>query len=415
MIHITDPYKCCGCSACVQACPKECIEFSEGDKGFRYPVVDTEKCINCGLCEKVCPIINVSSPHKPIKTYAYLNPNLEVRMGSSSGGFFSTLADYVINIGGVVFGACYDKNWEVVHDYTETLNDIQKFRGSKYVQSFIGKSYIITKKFLQEGRTVLFTGTSCQISGLKRFLQREYYNLICVDVVCHGVPSPLVWRKYKEIITKRPKGVAGKNTVLSSLKDTPVITGISFRDKKNGWKKYGFVAYGMSADKADKNSVLSLKSSDEEVLLEEMHRDNLYMRLFLNNLSLRPSCYKCGSKGGRCGSDFTIADFWGISEFCDGIDDDKGVSAVLVNNTKALQLITKLEGSKYEFEYNQVYKRNHSLEKSVKETRFVRLFWKTFLSEGIESCDTVVQKMKPSLPHRLYSIFVQVVRKLKVI
>lgn len=415
MIHISDEHNCCGCSACVQVCPLQCIDFTEDNKGFRYPTVNKEKCINCGLCEKVCPVLNEGKPHKPIKTFAVINPDLEVRLDSSSGGFFSLLAEYVINKGGVAFGACFDKEWNVVHDYIDTVEDLYKLRGSKYVQSHNIDSYIITKKFLQEGRLVLFSGTSCQISGLKLFLRKEYNNLLTVDVVCHGVPSPLVWRDYKEKITKRPKGVAGKNTVLSSLKETPVITGISFRDKRLGWKKYGFVAYGVSAAKADKNSVLSLKHSNEEVLIDEMHHDNLYMKMFLNNLCLRPSCYKCHSKKGKCGSDFTIADFWGIGEFNTKFDDDKGVSAVLVNNAKALDIMNNLKAEICESEYKQVYKRNHCIEKSVKESKYTRLFWTTFLKEGIESCDSIAKNIKPPILLRYYSLLVQIARKIGIV
>lgn len=409
MIQIIDKHNCCGCTACVQICPKHCIDFREDNKGFSYPFVNHEKCVNCGLCEQVCPCLNEGISRKPLKTYAVINPNIDVRMKSSSGGFFSMLAEYVIKKGGVVFGACYDENWNVIHDYTETLDGIIKFRGSKYVQSFIGESYVIARRFLQEGRLVLFTGTSCQIAGLKRFLKKDYNNLLSVDVVCHGVPSPLVWRSYLDYI-KRPKGVDGKNTVSLSLKENLVITGISFRDKRTGWKKYGFVAYQKSAVKADKNSVLSHNKLGKEILLHEVHNENLYMKIFLNNLNLRPSCYKCHSKNGKCGSDFTIADFWGISEYKKMIDDDRGVSAVLVNSSKAYDIILQLNVETIEFQYKQVYKRNHSLEHSVKETKYSEMFWDVFKKEGIEHCNRIIDQIKPSLLQNIYSKVIKIIK-----
>lgn len=414
MIQITDKHNCCGCSACVQACPKQCIDFIEDEDGFKYPHVNLEKCVDCGLCEKVCPCINMGTPSRPIKAFAAVNPNLAVRLESSSGGIFSALAEYIINNGGVVFGACYDSKWNIIHNYAETLDDVVKFRGSKYVQSNIGDCFIKVRSFLKNGRLVLFSGTSCQISGLKRFLQKEYASLICVDVVCHGVPSPLLWQEYLNYIIKRPEGVAGKNTVLSSLKEKPVITGISFRDKQTGWKKYGFVAYAESAHEADKNSVLLPKSSNKkEIIIHEVHRDNLYMQFFLNNLCLRPSCFKCRSKGGRCGSDFTLADFWGISEYHNELDDDKGVSAVLVNTQKAQEIISKIDIELYEYEYNNIYKRNHSLEHSVKERKYVKKFWAAFHEGGLSACIPILSTIKPPLSIRCYSLIVRLLRKLK--
>lgn len=222
MIEIKDKSKCCGCAACVQACPKQCILFEEDEEGFRYPLVDQSKCIDCGLCEKVCPEINQFARRKPIKVYAAINNDETIRMQSSSGGIFTLLAEKIIDEGGVVFGAAFDENWEVRHEYVETRRGLAKLRTSKYVQSRIENRYQQTKKFLGEGRKVMFTGTSCQIAGLKRFLRKDYDNLLAVDVICHGVPSPMVWRDYLEEIKKAPLGAsAGKNSVFRSLPPRP--------------------------------------------------------------------------------------------------------------------------------------------------------------------------------------------------
>lgn len=324
MIDITDKSKCCGCTACVQRCPKQCIVMHEDKEGFLYPKVDTAKCIDCGLCEKVCPVLNVADDRLPQKVLAAKNKNEQIRKTSSSGGIFTILAEQVINDGGVVFGVKFNDKWEVVHSYTETIDGLAAFRGSKYVQSFIGDSYKKAEIFLKNGRKVLFSGTPCQISGLKHYLRKEYENLLTVECVCHGVPSPKVWREYLNEIL-RPKGVVGKNTVSSIYKDLPVITGINFRDKSNGWKKYGFVLGLKSAFKADKNSVLP---SDTQRVLQPFY-ENPFMQAFLADFILRPSCYSCVAKAGSSGADIALADFWGIENIMPHFDDDKGCSLVL--------------------------------------------------------------------------------------
>ena len=210
MIEIKEKAFCCGCNACVQRCPKQCISMHEDEEGFLYPRVDKTICIECGLCEKVCPVINQNEPRKPLKVYAAYNKDEKIRRESSSGGVFTAIAEQVIDEGGIVFGACFDENWEVKHDYTETKEGLKAFRGSKYVQSRIKDNYQKAEHYLKEGRKVLFSGTPCQIAGLKKYLCKEYENLLTVDFICHGVPSPKVWRMYlNETIARQ----CGKNTV----------------------------------------------------------------------------------------------------------------------------------------------------------------------------------------------------------
>ena len=193
--------------------------MSEDSEGFLYPHVDENACINCHLCEKVCPIINYGNDREPLAVYAAKNPNEAIRMQSSSGGVFTLLAERVIDEGGVVFGATFNDRWEVVHDYVETKEKLAKFRGSKYVQSKVGNSYQMAKSFLENDRKVLFSGTPCQIAGLKNFLRKDYNNLLAVDFICHGVPSPGVFRTYlqEEIDKKSARKGGGKNTVLLSV------------------------------------------------------------------------------------------------------------------------------------------------------------------------------------------------------
>lgn len=408
MINITDKHNCCGCSACVQACLKKCIKFDEDKQGFRYPVVNKEECIDCGLCEKVCPIINSNELRKPLNVYAAINPNKNIRMASSSGGIFTMLAETILKEGGVVFGARFDENWEVKHDFTETIEGLKLFRGSKYVQSCIGETYKQALKFLKNGRKVLFSGTSCQIAGLKKYLRKEYDNLLTVDVVCHGVPSPLVWREYLQQLITHPKGVAGKNTVLLSLKEKSVITGISFRDKSTGWKKYGFVVRGSSASKAEQNSVLL---SDNNIIFHETYDRNLFMQVFLKNLCLRPSCYNCSAKSGKSGSDLTIADFWGIANHHPEWDDDKGTSLVLINTIKGVEYFKGLDIKVEETTYEQAFAGNRSLEYSVSESKYVNSFWKTFYKKGVLGGRDVLNAMKPTYLQRLKSLIYRVLLK----
>lgn len=396
MIRIQDKHECCGCAACVQICPKQCISFNEDSQGFRYPLVDDSVCIDCGLCEKVCPVLNQSEPKEPQLVYAAINPREDIRWKSSSGGIFSLLAESVIDEGGVVFGARFDNDWEVEHSYTESKDGLELFRGSKYVQSRIGNTYVQARNFLNDGRKVMFTGTSCQIAGLKKFLRKEYDNLLTVDVVCHGTPSPLVWRTYLEEMLTHPKGVAGNNTVFSSLEERPVITSISFRDKSTGWKKYGFVIRAKSVVKADKNQdLLSVNTNYEEIILiSEYHQDNLFMQLFLKNLCLRPSCYRCIAKSGKCCSDLTLADYWGIADHYPEIDDDKGTSLVLINSQKGEDYFGRLNLQFVETSYLDALNGNPSIERSVEEKRTIYHFWNEFSSNGLSNAKNMIEEMQ---------------------
>lgn len=250
MIKINNKEQCCGCAACVQKCPKHCISFEEDKEGFYYPVVNEELCVDCGLCEKVCPVTNARSPkNMPQMVYAYKNENVDIRYRSSSGGFFTTLAETIIDDGGVVFGARFDNNWRVVHGFTETKEGLKYFRGSKYVQSFIGNSFKQVEKFLKLGKTVLFSGTPCQISALYLFLRKDYENLYTMDFVCHGVPSPGIFKWYlqeriNEVAQKGDKNSVSFSTITSIPKGDILIPNgieikdIRFRDKCTGWKKY---------------------------------------------------------------------------------------------------------------------------------------------------------------------------------
>lgn len=305
MISIEDKTFCCGCSACAMKCPKHCITMQSDNEGFLYPVVNEAECIDCGLCEKVCHELHPYDERKPLNVYAAINNDEQVRMNSSSGGMFYLLAGKTISEGGVVFGARFDEEWQVVIDYAETLEDVKPFIGSKYVQARTSTAYKDAETFLKQGRKVLFSGTPCQTAGLHHYLRKEYENLTVVDFVCHGVPSPKVWGRYLEEVVK-----AGKQA----------INDVKFRNKGNGWKKFNFV--------------LTYSQEGKSYSLCSWHQQNHYMRAFLSNMILRPSCHDCRAKQGRSNSDITIADFWGINAEMPEMDDDKGTGLVLVNTEK---------------------------------------------------------------------------------
>ena len=332
MIKIVNKQDCCGCSACVQRCPKHCITLKEDGEGFLYPHVNSDECIDCGLCEKVCPELHHGERHIPLEVYAAKNKDESIRMQSSSGGIFTLLAEKVIQEGGVVFGAAFDVNWEVMHTYAETMEGLVDFRGSKYMQSRIGTAYQDAEYFLKQGRKVLFSGSPCQIKGLKLFLRKNYDNLIAVDFICHGVPSPKVWREYlKETIARKSE----KNSVLPYPIPCKIgIDTVDFRSKSTGWKKYSF------ALTLSETSVEGVKNT---VLLSSVFSENPFMRAFLADLILRPSCYSCPSKSGRSGSDLTIADYWAIPQVAPEFDDDKGVSLVLVQTEKGKSFYQSLK------------------------------------------------------------------------
>lgn len=401
MIKIEDKTKCCGCNACASRCPKQCITLQEDAEGFRYPVIDMALCIDCGVCERVCPVIHPGEERTPLQAFAAVNPNETIRMQSSSGGVFTILAEQIIEEGGVVFGAAFDDNWEVHHTYTETKEGLEVFRGSKYLQSRIESAYQEAEHFLKDGRKVLFSGSPCQVAGLKCFLRKSYDNLLAVDFICHGVPSPKVWRKYLEENFSAQRADAGKNSVLSSsINKVPVITGIAFRDKTlTGWKKYSFVVRGKSASKADKNTVL----------LSGIFYENQYMQAFLNDLILRPSCYACPSKKGQSGSDITVADFWGIEHVLPDLDDDKGVSLLLAHTDKGKEFISSHVPNCVLVDAAQSLNHNTAFYKSVSvhpnRTYFFKRLDKMSLSR------LIVCSLRPSLKVRVKNKIKKLVHK----
>lgn len=357
MIEIKDKRDCCGCVACVQICPKHCISLKDDTEGFLYPLVNKNTCIDCKLCEHVCPCINQNESKKPLLINATFNKNEKERIESSSGGLFSVFARYILDEGGVIFGARFDEQWNVIHDYAEDLEGLSTFRGSKYVQSNIGDTYKKAQSFLQSGRKVLFSGTPCQISGLNKFLRKQYDNLLTIEVVCHGVPSPLVWKSYLDYINPQHR----------------LIKNINLRDKSHGWKRYSY-----------------LIEAEDIILVSDYASSSLYLKGFLLNLTIRPSCYKCPAKEFRSAADVTLADCWGVEKL-DYYDDDKGISIVICNSTKAISILQKLGLTTIQVDYEFVKKYNPAIYLSSRRPYCRHLFWQLFPKHGIQSVE-IVQK-----------------------
>lgn len=376
MIEIKRKEDCVGCEACVQICPKKCISFNEDEQGFKYPLVDKSMCIDCSMCEKVCPVINQDKSQKPINTCAAINPDEKIRKQSSSGGIFHALAKEIIKEGGIVFGARFDHSWNVFHDSTNTIEGIVKFQKSKYVQSNIGESYVQVQRYLKLGKKVLFTGTPCQIAGLRKFLRKEYGDqLLLVDTACHGVPSPLIWQTFLNHI-------ADQEGFLTSH-----IKHIDFRDKRNGWESYGMeLVFNNEINNKDWFSPM---------------RENVYMQGFIKDLYLRPSCYACPAKCGKSHSDITLADFWGILEHHPEVYSDKGVSLVLINSEVGRKTIQSLNLEMTEVSYAEAIKDNPAIIRSARKPKLYDYFWKTYKRKKLEGLIITLKKMRPSIIRRV--------------
>lgn len=363
MISINDKRECCGCGACIQKCPKQCITMCEDNEGFLYPTINIEECINCGLCEKVCPFKKITKNIiNPIYTFAVKNKNDQERFNSSSGGVFIELAKAVIKKGGVVFGAIFDDNWEVKHSYAEELKSVYPMMGSKYLQSRTEKTYSEAEKFLKEERIVLFSGSPCQIAGLHNYLRKDYSNLITVDFLCHGVPSPKVWRKYIQAIS------IDINKDLNQKEPSKIsLQSINFRSKYTGWKKYSIDIEFSKVYSSGKKQTLKYS---------QIHVNDPFMKVFLSDIILRPSCYRCKCKNGISHSDLTIADYWGIDKIRPEFDDDIGVGLVLINTEQGKEYFDSLPMEVQESSLNTARSFNGGFKETLKVHSKREVFFK---------------------------------------
>ncbi len=367
MIQINEKDKCCGCRACKQACPTNCIEIIIDEEGFQYPKVKESQCIHCDKCNKVCPIIKadsdilsmVSQDTRP-KVYGGWNINEEEREKSSSGGIFTLLANYVLENNGVVYGAALDDKLVVGHIAVETYEGLELLRGSKYVQSDIKDTYKQAEKYLKEGRFVLYTGAPCQIAGLQTYLRKNYENLYTCDFICHGVPSPLVLKEYLKYLGRKYKDE---------------VEHIRFRTKYKNWNQSGL----------QMGTLIRFKSGKIRKFMPAF-KDN-FMNGFLSDMYLRPSCYNCRFKEKhKIYVDITIADFWGVKKDYPELDSKKGTSLVLLNTEKGKNLFSGIQAKMHckECEFDKSLRRNSSLWKSVAMVKEREQFYETWRLKGFD-------------------------------
>lgn len=306
MERLCKPELCTGCGACAAACSLQCIRMIPDAEGFLRPDINLQACIGCGHCQKACPIVESHKlPDNKTIAYAAISTDEQIRYASTSGGIFTLLGRWVLEQGGIVFGAAYDDDFRVIHCAAEYPDDLCRFRGAKYAQSQLGNTYRQVQSCLKDGRYVLFSGTPCQVGGLVSFLGKDYDRLILVDLICHGVPSAKVWAHY---ISYRSTQDADGEKPLA----------INLRSKESGWPGYS----------------IRFDYPNGKVYTAPNSRDP-YLRGFVGNLYLRPSCYNCNFKGSVRLSDFTLGDYWGVWSQLPEYHDGKGTSLVLLHTEKA--------------------------------------------------------------------------------
>lgn len=308
MNEITETKRCTGCTTCVNVCPKKAIKMTENKEGFLYPTINKEKCVDCGLCRKKCPI-NCLNENKSInKCYVGYDKNTDrILDKASSGNIFELLANYILRNNGIVVGAAFNENNELRHIIINDVKDLRKLKGSKYLQSNLN-DIISHMKNIKDDKMILFVGTPCQVAAVKNVIKNN--NLFCIDIICHGVPSPKLFKKY-----------IGELECEANDK----IIDYNFRSKLTGWDSY--------------SNTIEFKNKTKSML----RFNNPYMKLFLSNTCLRESCYNCKFKLGNKYSDITLGDFWGIKNYYkDMYNDNNGVSAIIINTSNGEKLFKEI-------------------------------------------------------------------------
>ena len=378
--------ECTGCYACHSVCRKNAIEMKSDERGFLVPIINYDLCIGCKLCQRVCPL---NSPElkteEKTKAYAaYANEN-KLRLSSSSGGLFSCFADCIISNNGAVYGAVFSEEWEVIHG--RTTDDFSKMRTSKYVQSRIGDIFCRVQKDLESNMSVLFTGTPCQVAGLNSYLKQkgiDTNNLFTVDIICHGVPSPMLWKKH-----------------LYNISNGKRIKNINFRDKRFSWGGFSLTV-----------------SFDDLTEYSKVAGEDGYMRGFFANMTLRNSCYACKFKSIMRESDITIADYWGVEKYDPDIMNEKGTSAVIIHSDKGRRLFENIKEkiTAKEVDLEHILRKNMTMVESVKAHSRADLFWQ----KGAETdfCDfekNIDELLKLTAFEKVNGIIVKIKRTLKKI
>lgn len=356
--------ECCGCTACKSVCPKQAITMEPDEDGFLYPVINRNLCIECRLCKRVCVFqIPQRADKKPIATYAAIHKDQEILKNSSSGGVFAALASIVLESKGIVFGCTMNENLESEHIKITSMTELRKIQGSKYVESNVKETFSEVKGYLQEGKKVLYTGTPCQIDGLKSYLKTDYSNLITADLICHGVPSNKFFKGYFNYLEK---------------KNNAKVVDFKFRDKtKNGMSCVGKVTFSKKGKVYEKKLIYTL---------------DYFYNYFMYGVISRESCYRCPYASSNRPADFTMGDYWGIEEAHSEIDTKNGVSVLLVNSSKGMSLLNKLNLELIESTFEKASVRNGNLLHPTQRSSNREAILKIFREEGAQAVAKNFQK-----------------------
>jgi coenzyme F420-reducing hydrogenase beta subunit len=353
---------CCGCSACYNSCPKQAISMQSDEEGFLYPVIDLSLCVDCGKCKSACPLIKNGNNKLNVVPEFFVAKHKadDVLMKSTSGGAFTAISDVILHQGGVIYGADYDQEFRVVHKQAKNEEQRNRMRISKYVQSDLGKVFQMVESDLKNQKVVLFTGTPCQIAGLRGYLGKSplIKNLYLCDLICHSIPSPLIWNDYKNILEKE---YGGK------------LVDVQFRTKVIEWNR------------ENSHNSFHFKTSGNETV----HTDDRFYQLFFNAKTImRPSCEYCRYTDVHRASDITIADYWGVEKYAPEWMDPKGVSLIMVNSSKGEELLMSCKDAmKYEKRpMEEELAEQQRLSEPVKFPENRKKFWDEYRKSGLACC-----------------------------
>ena len=339
---------CCGCTACYSICPRNAISMKADEEGFLYPEIDHNACIRCNACVNVCPLHKTIEHNTAKQIYAVKHKDDQVRLHSSSGGAFTLFSDFILKSGGVIYGAVFDEAFKVVHTRADDKQKRDKMRGSKYVQSFLSDTFKKVEYDLKQNKQVLFTGTPCQVGGLKSYLRKDYDNLFTVDIICHGVMSPLIFDE----------------TILCLKKIYGDFDSLSFRDKTIAWR----------------GSHISINKNGKKI--SETRQLNSLKRLYYGHYATRPSCHDCKFTNVDRVSDITIGDFWGIENENAKFEDRLGISFVMVNSSKGERLLDNCKNDCHIITEKIENCKQPQLYTSSKPSSQREQFWADFNSKG---------------------------------
>ena len=376
MLEVLEKTKCCGCAACFSSCPHQAISMRFDNEGFEYPVINQKNCVDCGLCQKVCPVIQYDNKqvqrdaHNDAQIgYAARNKNYAQRLISSSGSIFPPIAEWILANNGIVVGAAYDEQFNVVHKIITSADGLGELQGSKYLQCKADNTtFKRIRDELKGGRLVLYAGMACQVEGLKAFLRKEYDNLYTIDLICMGIPSPIVWQKYLKVFFADER-----------------IKYVNFKEKSVGWNSFCFY---VKTNKRD---------------FKERGMENLYLQSMFRSWNMRPSCFTCPFKKERRFSDFTLADCWGANRLVPTIDDNKGLSSVIVHSTKGQRLWQLLSGNieSIEISIDSITAGNQNLIQNKPQTGNRQLFYELLDRNPRKAFEKLCRVKRRSLLRRI--------------